>query len=650
MNWAPYAVYNPQLWHFPEDWPLVRLSPTVEPFIVIGYSTFYFIAPFFASTWILRRLQARASADSFVWRRPLVSLAALIFVTGFVIDAALEIFLVRTGLYIYSQVMPWGSLFAGTTFQFPLIWESALVTVVMIPAGVLCYRDDTGRTQAEKLAQRLRWFPQPPGARHVPGDVRDPERRLLHVRRRLRRDPRVEARDLRRLPVAVPGSQGLRPAGLLRERGAARPVLRGALERLDDRSAERASDREPGEGRWVLQARPCAEPRSVVITGASRGLGLASATHLYELGWRVVGAMRSPDAGLERLRAATGAAADDPPPDRRPTRPRRPVVDRSPPPRPSRRRSVRPTSLVHNAGIAAVGCVEDMPFEAWERLFRTNLFGPVRLTKELLPSMRAAGRGRIVVVSSQGGIRGMPSISAYSASKGALERWAESLAEEIAPFGLGVTDPGLRNVQDGHPHRADASLWGPERAVRRDTTRASIARVALRWTAWRTRPNASLRRSPGFSTSALRSPGTRWASTRACCCFGSRLLPGRLLHHLIRRAMGLPRHGELQPPNPRRVRIEMTQRLQGPLRVEDADRRQARRRRGRHVHQHQPGHRGGARRGRGRVEGGHAPGDRRRTPRLRRDRLVDQPRASASAASSSCRRRWKPRRRRCARS
>ena len=158
MNWAPYAVYNPQLWHFPEDWQLVRLSPTVEPFIVIGYSTFYFLAPFFAGIWVLRRLQARASFDSFVWRRPLVSLALLLFVIGFVMDAFLEIFLVHTGLYIYSQVIPWGSVSAGTTFQFPLIWESALVTVVMIPAGVLCYRDDTGRTQAEKLAQRLRWF------------------------------------------------------------------------------------------------------------------------------------------------------------------------------------------------------------------------------------------------------------------------------------------------------------------------------------------------------------------------------------------------------------------------------------------------------------------------------------------------------------
>jgi hypothetical protein len=162
MNWAPYAVYNPQLWHWPEDWPLVELSPTVEPFVVIGYAAFYFIVPFFSSSWILRRLQARASTDSFVWRRPLVSMGLLLFLVGFAFDAILEIFSVHAGLYIYSQVIPWGSLFAGTTFQFPLIWESALVTVVMIPAGILCYRDDTGRTQAEKLAQRFRWLPTRP--------------------------------------------------------------------------------------------------------------------------------------------------------------------------------------------------------------------------------------------------------------------------------------------------------------------------------------------------------------------------------------------------------------------------------------------------------------------------------------------------------
>jgi len=157
MNWAPYAVYNPQLWHWPETWPLVSLSPTVEPFIVIGYATFY-LAPFFPAIFILRRLQERRPTTSFVSRHPLVTLAALVLAIGFVFDAALEIFLVRTQLYIYSQVIPFGSFAAGEWYQFPLIWESSLITLVMIAAGLLLYRDDTGRTQAERLAQRIGVF------------------------------------------------------------------------------------------------------------------------------------------------------------------------------------------------------------------------------------------------------------------------------------------------------------------------------------------------------------------------------------------------------------------------------------------------------------------------------------------------------------
>ncbi len=157
MNWAPFAVYNPQLWHWPETWPLVSLSPTVEPFIVIGYATFY-MAPYFPAIWLLRRMQARRPVESFVWRHPLVSLALLIYAIGFVFDAFLEIFLIRTQLYVYSQVVPFGSFGAGEWYQFPLIWESSLVTLVMIPVGVLLYRDDTGRTQAEKLAHKVRAF------------------------------------------------------------------------------------------------------------------------------------------------------------------------------------------------------------------------------------------------------------------------------------------------------------------------------------------------------------------------------------------------------------------------------------------------------------------------------------------------------------
>lgn len=181
-----------------------------------------------------------------------------------------------------------------------------------------------------------------------------------------------------------------------------------------------------------------AEPRSVVITGASRGLGFASASHLYRQGWRVVAAMRSVDAGMERLREATGARDDDPrligvPLD---------LTDSA-----SIAAAAKlieeavgaPYALVNNAGISAVGMVEETPLGLWERMFVTNLFGPVALTQALLPSMRAAGRGRIVLVSSQGGVRGMPATAPYSAVKGALERWGESMAGEVAPFGVGVT-------------------------------------------------------------------------------------------------------------------------------------------------------------------------------------------------------------------
>jgi hypothetical protein len=157
MNWAPYAVYNPQLWHFPETWPLVSISPTVEPFVVFGYVMFYLV-PFFPARWVLHRVQQRRPVGSFVWRHPLVSLALLIYVIGFVFDATVEILLIRTGMYIYSQVIPFGSIFTGTTYQFPLLWESSLVTTTMISAGVLVYRDDRGRTVAGKLAQRVRGF------------------------------------------------------------------------------------------------------------------------------------------------------------------------------------------------------------------------------------------------------------------------------------------------------------------------------------------------------------------------------------------------------------------------------------------------------------------------------------------------------------
>jgi len=180
------------------------------------------------------------------------------------------------------------------------------------------------------------------------------------------------------------------------------------------------------------------ETRSVVVTGASRGLGLATAAHLYRTGWTVVAAMRSPEQGMERLRTLTGSAIDDP----RLVGIRLDLDDSDSIAAASEAIRIAvgtPYGLVHNAGIAGVGCLEEMPMSVWEQIFTTNFFGPVKLTKRLLPGMRNAGRGRIVMVSSAGAIRGMPAIGAYSAAKGAIERWAESLSQEVAPFGLGVS-------------------------------------------------------------------------------------------------------------------------------------------------------------------------------------------------------------------
>ena len=295
------------------------------------------------------------------------------------------------------------------------------------------------------------------------------------------------------------------------------------------------------------------EPRSVVITGASRGLGLASATHLYNLGWRVVAAMRSVDVGLQRLRAATGAAADD----ARLVGVRLDLDD--PASIAAAARAIEaavgaPDALVHNAGIAAVGPVEEMPFEVWEGLFRTNLFGPVRLTKELLPSMRAAGRGRIVVISSQGGIRGMPSISAYSASKGALERWAEALAEEIAPFGIGVTIlvSGTFNTDIITEQTIEyGDLNGPYAAHSAGIHRTGGFAVKLA-----ARPESFARALATFLDE--RAPFARHAVgfDARMLVFASRLMPSRLLHHVVRLAMHLPRHGALQDRRPSRVAVD----------------------------------------------------------------------------------------------
>ncbi|WP_454791153.1 SDR family oxidoreductase [Mycolicibacterium lutetiense] len=292
------------------------------------------------------------------------------------------------------------------------------------------------------------------------------------------------------------------------------------------------------------------EPRSVVITGASRGLGFASATRLYREGWRVVAAMRSPEQGMPLLREAVGAGEDD-------GRLVGVQLDLTEAASISAAAKVieeavgAPYALVHNAGISAAGMVEETSPDLWERMFATNVFGPVALTKALLPSMRAAGTGRIVLISSAAGVRGMPATAPYSAVKGALERWGESMASEVAPFGIGVTilvsgtydteiitDAGTTDDRD---------LDGPYAAHHRTMDkrgRAMMKRAARPPEKFADGLAKALDSSKPFVRTAV-------GTDARMLLTANRLLPAAGLHQMTRLMMGIPRFGALREEGPR---------------------------------------------------------------------------------------------------
>lgn len=283
-----------------------------------------------------------------------------------------------------------------------------------------------------------------------------------------------------------------------------------------------------------------AEPRTVVITGASRGLGFASAVRLYRDGWRVVAAMRTPDTGMPRLRETVGARENDPCligvpldlQDRASIAAAAKLIEEA---------IGAPYAVVHNAGIAAAGMVEETPIELWDQMLATHVTGPVLLTKALLPSMRAAGHGRIVVISSQGGVRGMPAIAAYSAAKGALERWAESLAGEVAPFGLGVTvlvtgtfDTDIITDAGTTDHR---DFDGPYAPHHRNIDKRG--RAAMRLAQPPERFARGLAAALGETAPFAKHPVGLDARM---LLISNKILPGFVMHRIIRVAMGIPKH------------------------------------------------------------------------------------------------------------
>lgn len=172
---------------------------------------------------------------------------------------------------------------------------------------------------------------------------------------------------------------------------------------------------------------------SILITGASKGIGRATAAELARRGHRVIATARDPRSltdldVAERLRldvtdqdSVDAAVAD----------------------------AGQVDVLLSNAGVIIAAAVEASPTAEIERLYAHNTVGAIRVAQALLPQMRRRKQGRLVFVSSAMGRTILPGEAAYAASKWALEAFAETLAVEVAPYGIDVTLPQPGPVSSG---------------------------------------------------------------------------------------------------------------------------------------------------------------------------------------------------------
>lgn len=165
--------------------------------------------------------------------------------------------------------------------------------------------------------------------------------------------------------------------------------------------------------------------KTVLVTGASSGIGEACAQRLRGAGWRVLAGVRragdAPDGTEELLLDVTDHEQV----------------------RAAARRVEELDGLVNNAGVAVSGPLELLPLHELRRQLEVNVVGQVAVTQALLPALRRT-RGRVVFVGSIGGRSALPFLGPYAASKFALEAVADSLRLELRPFGIHVSivEPG----------------------------------------------------------------------------------------------------------------------------------------------------------------------------------------------------------------
>lgn len=185
--------------------------------------------------------------------------------------------------------------------------------------------------------------------------------------------------------------------------------------------------------------------QSVLVTGASSGIGEATAVFLAHHGFRVFAAARR----IEKLQELAGLAAgritpiamditDDGSVDL--------ALDEI------KSADAPLYGLVNNAGVSVTGPIEQVEIDEWRRQYETNVFGLVRVTQKVLPIFRKAGRGRVVNIGSIAGRIAPPFLGAYASSKHAVEGVSDSLRRELAPHGVKVSliRPGFINTPFGH--------------------------------------------------------------------------------------------------------------------------------------------------------------------------------------------------------
>lgn len=171
----------------------------------------------------------------------------------------------------------------------------------------------------------------------------------------------------------------------------------------------------------------------VLVTGTSSGLGRAFATSLLQAGFTVVGTVRKQEAVAEFESILPGSSMAK-------------VLDITD--EPGRlvsateeiERTIGPIyALINNAGYGHEGTLEESSMEELRQQFDVNVFGAVAMIKAVLPGMRMRREGRILNVTSMGGLMTMPGLSYYHGSEFALEGISSSLAKEVKPLGIFVT-------------------------------------------------------------------------------------------------------------------------------------------------------------------------------------------------------------------